>query len=368
MNERKIIAIVGPTASGKTSLGVALAKKFGGEIISADSRQIYRGLDIGTAKEGILASAAEISNFSLDLARDRRKFPISKHSQRSKTPISNKVKKLSKNIRWIDGVPQWMIDIASTGEKFTMFNWLGLAREVIEDIFLRRNLPIVVGGTGLYVQALFEGFEINRQSVISGRQKKYSRKELEKMSLEKLQKIYRKLLVPPRRWLNVSRKPDLNNPYRLVRAIERAQSGEVMVKKKPDFQVLQIGINLPRNKLYERIDKRIDERFNEGMLEEVVGLIKLGVDRKWLLSLGLEYRVIGNFVVKYLDAEKFDKDIKSEIVDSKEYVTMVQELKYRSHAYARRQITWFGRFPEIVWVKNKDEARKIAGEFLIKSD
>ena len=116
MNERKIIAIVGPTASGKTGWGVEIAKKFDGEIISADSRQVYRGLNIGTNKD--------LSDYG--------------------------------------DIKYHLIDIKNPGEEFTLFDWLKLAREAIEDIFSRGKTPIIVGGTGLYVQALVEGFELEK--------------------------------------------------------------------------------------------------------------------------------------------------------------------------------------------------------------
>ena len=202
--ERKIICIIGPTASGKTGWGVSVARKFNGEIISADSRQVYRGLDIGTGKD--------LEDYS--------------------------------------DVKYHLIDICEPGVYFTVFDWLERAREVIEDIFTRGKTPIIVGGTGLYVQALIEGFELKFESQKS-KVKRYRREELESKSLEELQKIIFKLKI-------VNSKLDMNNPHRIIRAIEKVQSGEIANKKKPDFQALQIAIDLPRDVLYDRIDQRVE--------------------------------------------------------------------------------------------------------------
>jgi len=294
--ERKIICIIGPTASGKTGWGVSVARKFNGEIISADSRQVYRGLDIGTGKD--------LEDYS--------------------------------------DVKYHLIDICEPGVYFTVFDWLERAREVIEDIFTRGKTPIIVGGTGLYVQALIEGFELKFESQKS-KVKRYRREELESKSLEELQKIIFKLKI-------VNSKLDMNNSHRIIRAIEKVQSGEIANKKKPDFQALQIAIDLPRDVLYDRIDQRVEERFEQGMLEEVKSLIASGVDKKWLLGLGLEYRIIGRYVLGE-SSQSFDK--------------MKQELKYKIHAFARRQLTWFRRFPEIVWCNDLKSAEEEIKNFLL---
>jgi len=297
--KRKLIVIVGPTASGKTSLGVFLAKKFNGEIVSADSRQVYRGLDLGTGKD----------------------------------------------LKDYDGIKYHLIDICNPEDKFTLFDWLKLAREAINDIYKRGKLPIIVGGTGLYVQALVEGFEIKNTAKATNA-KKYSRKCLNSKSIGELQNILADLAKEK------LEKIDKNNPRRLIRAIEIAQEGDEPTKKKPNFEALQIGINLKREELYKKIDKRVDERFRQGMLEEVQGLVSGGINKKWLLSLGLEYKIIGNYVL-------------SEDKDKNSFEKIKQELKYKIHQYARRQLIWFRRFPEIKWVQSKEEAEKLAREFLI---
>jgi len=366
--DKKLIAIVGPTASGKTGLAVFLARKFGGEIVSADSRQVYRGLDIGTGKD--------LSEYT--------------------------------------GVKYHLIDICQPGEKFTLFNYLDRARKVVEDIFSRGKLPVVVGGTGLYVQALTQGFELEQNKKLKIKNDKshpeldsgspptgeavtnsrfrvkpgmtdYQREELEKMSLLKLQVLAKKIDSTG------YQKVDQNNPIRLIRLIERAQSGERMSKKKPDFETLQIGINLSREELYQKIDQRVDEWFQDGIIEEIEGLITTGVDPKWLISLGLEYRIITNYIL--LTKELKDSRAKERktrchceesstrqsisnglprfvkpllaMTEKDDFDSMKQDLKYKIHQYARKQLTWFRRFPEIKWVKSKEEALEIVKEFVV---
>ncbi|PIX29981.1 hypothetical protein COZ63_02080, partial [Candidatus Berkelbacteria bacterium CG_4_8_14_3_um_filter_42_13] len=169
---------------------------------------------------------------------------------------------------------------------------------------------------------------------------KYSRKELEKKSLEQLQSIFAKLKI-------AKLKIDLNNPHRLIRAIERAQSGEVVTKKKPDFTVLQIAIDLPREELYSRIDQRVEKWFKQGFVAEVGGLLNRGVDLKWLEKIGLEYRILTKYLLE---------NPKLKIQMSNKFLAMKQEMKFAIHAYARRQLTWFRRFPEIKWCRDLKSA------------
>ncbi|MFA7244051.1 MAG: tRNA (adenosine(37)-N6)-dimethylallyltransferase MiaA [Patescibacteria group bacterium] len=305
-NVQKIVAIVGPTATGKTGLGVAIAKKYDGEIVSADSRQVFRGLDIGTGKD-----LSEYGNIKYHL-----------------------------------------IDICDPGEEFSMFDWLSRAREVIEGIFARGKLPVIVGGTGLYVQALIEGFEIkdhpsrprleprSEESRIKN-QAKISREQLNSMSLEELQKIYYGLRTNDHGL-------DVQNPRRLIRAIEKAQEGTAPTKIKPDFVVLQIAIDYPREELYSRIDKRVDEWFAEGFYEEVSNLMEKGVSLSWFEKIGLEYKILANYIDK----------------DQKDFEVIKQNMKWKIHQYARRQLTWFRRFSEIIWAKNKNDVFGVIDDFL----
>ncbi len=340
---KKIIVILGPTASGKTGIGVKLAKKFDGEIISADSRQVYRGLDIGTGKEG-----------NPWQGNSKNQHTLSNQLSNSKKQLD--VESLRSNLRFIDDIPQWLINICEPGEKFSLFDWLAAARLVIEDMFARGKVPIIVGGTGLYIQGLIEGFglEENPDSFKSDRM---SRAELSTKTALEMCDILQK--IDPDALETI----DQNNPRRLIRAIERAQEGIKTVKIKPDFEVCQIGIDLPRGELYERIDKRVDDRFDQGMLEEVVSLLKSGVDSDWLQGLGLEYREITGFVVSNIQPNSKGQ---IEIAKNPAFAAMSQQLKWKIHQFARRQLTWFRRFPEIKWLFDYEEIESSVKDFLEK--
>jgi tRNA dimethylallyltransferase len=170
---------------------------------------------------------------------------------------------------------------------------------------------------------------------------------------------------------------DRKNKHRLIRAIELAQEGLKPTKVKPDFEVLQVGIDIPRKKLHERIDRRVDERFEQGMLEEVVGLIKSGVNPEWLIGLGLEYREITNFIIQKSKFRYQNYSGLSEAgphphslpltkgeLEGVEFQEMSQKLKWRIHQFARRQMTWFRRFPEIEWLSDYNEIKRFVKIFL----
>lgn len=314
MSKSKIIIVAGPTASGKTGMGYFLCKNLNGEIISADSRQVYRGLNLGTGKE------------ELD-------------------------------------IPQHLIDICEPEEDFNLFNWLEKAYIAIEDVINRGKVPIIVGGTGLYIQALVEGFEL--QKTPNNKNKNLlDRGELNSLDIGELVKILKK--IDQESFVEI----DLNNPRRVIRAIELAQEGIKRTKSEPKYNSLQLAITQPRDVLYKRIDSRVDERFSQGMLKEVEDLIKSGVNPEWLIKLGLEYRIIGLYAMtknnkfKDIQVEELAKNSKLKIEDFSNFEKMSQLLKYKIHAFARRQLTWFHRFPQIIWVKNNDQAYKIAKKFI----
>ncbi len=310
---------MGPTASGKTGLGVRIAKKYNGEIISADSRQVFRGLDIGTGKD-------------LDEYGD---------------------------------VKYHLIDICEPGEEFNLFDWLALAKEKIADIHSRGKIPVIEGGTGLYVQALTEGFELERVKSEKLKVKSYGRKSLENKSLKALQEIY--YLLP-----TTDYSLDKNNPHRLIRAIERAQRGEKASKSKPEYDVFQVGIKWPKEELNKRIDKRAEEWFREGFIEEIFGLLESGVDPKWLMKIGLDYKIVTKYIVQMTKSElQMSKKMSNEEMSKyrgPEFEVMLEELKIKIHQYAKRQMTWFKRFPEIHWIDGNEykNAEKVTKEFLDK--
>ena len=293
----KIIVIAGPTASGKTSIGVKLANDFNGEIISADSRQVFRGLDLGTGKD----------------------------------------------LTEYNDIKYHLIDVIEPGEKFTLFDYLPVAREAIDDVIKRGKLPIIVGGTGLYIQGLVEGFALRQLRVKSKKLKIYSRKDSEKMTTGELIETLNK--INPKK----SDQIDLKNRHRLIRAIELAQEGLEPIKIEPQYDFLQIAIDRPREELHEKIDSRVESRFEQGMLEEVRDLLDSGVDPDWLCGLGLEYKAITD----HLTHKKYDStDV------------MKQDLKYKIHQFARRQFTWFRRFPEINWLSNYKDIKRFVQIFI----
>ncbi len=289
MQKPKIIVIAGPTASGKTNIGVKLAHDFNGEIISADSRQVFRGLDLGTGKD-----LSEYGNIKYHL-----------------------------------------IDVVNPGEEFTLFDYLPIARKAIDDVVKRGKLPIIVGGTGLYIQGLVEGFELRETENVN--LENISRKDLEEMTTGELSDVLKK--INPKKFEQI----DVKNRHRLIRAIELAQEGLEPIKNRPPYDFLQIAIDCPRKELHDRIDARVESRFNAGMLKETEDLLDSGVDSDWLYSLGLEYKVITDYLVH----KKYDS------ID-----VMKQDLKYKIHQFARRQLTWFRRFPDINWLSDyKDIGR-----------
>ena len=280
----KIIVILGPTASGKSDLAVELAEKFNGEIISADSRQLYKGMDIGTGK-------------------------ITKKEMR--------------------GIPHHLLDVVSPKTKFDVARYQKLAHKKIADILKRGKLPIVCGGTGLYIKAIVEN---PRYPDVPPDWK--LRKKLEKLSAEKLFSMLKKLDRARAKTI------DGKNPHRLIRAIEIAkQIGKVPPKKDyPKYDALLIGIKKSPDELEKAIAARLHKRIRQGMIAEVRKLHKQGISWKRLEELGLEYR----YIALYLQ-NKIDKK------------TVLETLETKINQYAKRQITWFKKTPDINWIRNKKE-------------
>jgi len=215
----KILVILGPTATGKSDLAVRLARKYNGEIISADSRQVYKGLDIGTGK-------------------------ITKKEMM--------------------GIPHHMLDVISPKKVFSVSEWKRIAEEKIKDILSRNKLPIICGGTGLYIQSIVDGVvfpEVPPDFVL--------RKKLKKKLVQELFALLKKL--DSRRAKNIAKEKGGENPVRLIRAIEIATYlGKVpkMIKKKSSYDILQIGLTLPEKDLKQRIHTRLISRMKKGMVKE----------------------------------------------------------------------------------------------------
>lgn len=255
----KILVILGQTATGKSDLAVTLAKKYNGEIISADSRQVYKGLNIGSGK-------------------------ITK--------------------REMKGIPHYLLDVISPKKVFSVADFQKLAYQKIDEILKRGKLPIICGGTGFYIQSIVDGI------VLPGIEaNKKLRKELEKKDLVELQIILKNL--DRKRFKEI----DIKNKVRLVRAIEIACAiGNVpKLKKNPKYSAVQIGITWPSEILQKRIHDRLIKRLKIGMIKEVENLHKNGISWKRLESFGLEYRYIALFLQNKITKTEMIKELETKI-------------------------------------------------------
>ena len=299
LSRPKIIVIVGATASGKTALAIKIAQKFNGEIISADSCQIYCGMDIGTGK-------------------------VTKAEQKQ--------------------AKHWLINIVSPKTNFSAAQFKKLADKKIEDILKRGKLPIVVGGSGLYIKSIIDNLEIPEVKPDLKLREKLE-KEIEKYGLKY---VFDKLIKfdPEAAYI-----VDPKNPRRVIRALEVA----IKTKKpfsaqrkaeKPFFDFIEIGINKPKKELENRINKRVNLMIKEGLIKEVENLAKR-YDQKQQSFDTIGYREI----IEYLN-KKISLD---EAIDL---------IKKNTRQYAKRQMTWFKKDKRIHWIKNKKEAKKLVKEFL----
>jgi len=279
-NKREIVVILGPTASGKSALAVKIAKKINGEIVSADSRQVYKGLNIGSGK----ITKKEMSD-----------------------------------------IPHYCMDIVSPKKIFTVVDFKKYADKAIEKIFAKNKTPIIVGGTGLYIQAIVDNIalpEVKPDWKL--------RKELEKKTTKEMFAILKKL--DPRRAKNI----DAKNPRRLIRAIEIAKVlGKVpnLDIQCPSWGATQIGIKLPDEVLKKNIEKRIKKMLKDGLVAETKKLKKSGLSWKRIYELGFEYKYPALFLQK-----KINKD------------EMLSKMLTENWQYAKRQMTWFKRDKRIEWI------------------
>lgn len=300
----KAIIILGPTASGKTALGVRLAAKFSGEIISADSRQVYRGMDIGTGK---------------DLAEYQ--FGDQK-------------------------IPHHLIDIIQPNTKFNLARYQKLAYKAISEVARRGKLPIVVGGSGLYLQAVADNYLL---APIKADAKK--RRELEAKDIAELFTLLSQLKPEFAAKLNNS---DKNNKRRLVRYLEIASQENSFIPSRQEapFDFLVIGLEISDEKMREKIERRLDMRLDqEGLIAEVERLHQEGVSYQRLISFGLEYKFVTQFLQGKLSREE-----------------MRNKLATAIYRFAKRQKTWFKRWEKqgrnIAWVKDLAEAEYLVKKFI----
>lgn len=286
----KIIVIVGPTASGKSSLAIKIARKFGGEIISADSRQIYRSMNIGTAK------------------------PTKKE---------------------LAVVPHHLIDIKNPDENYTVAEYKRDAVKAINKILRKKKIPILVGGTGLYIKAVIDNLNIPAVAPDQKLRKKLE-KEIKKYGLKH---TFEKLIkIDPEAAYIV----DPNNPRRIIRALEVALKTKKPFSSqrkvgKPLFDFVEIGIDLSKKELEQRINKRVNLMIKDGLLEEVKNLVKkYGPEQQSFEAIG--YR---------------------EVIDE-----TISLIKKNTRNYAKRQMTWFRKDKRIHWIRNEKEAEKLVKDFL----
>lgn len=291
MNE--IIAIIGPTAVGKTALSFKLAERFQTELVSADAYQVYRGMDIGTAK----ATKDELATYRHHL-----------------------------------------IDIIEPNEDFSAAAFQEAARTTIEDLHERGKIPILVGGTGLYVQSLLEGYEFKAKRH-SKEERQAASSRIAALSEEELKAyITEKTGYEPPDWHEL-----LSNSHRLVRLVGAIGKGDgaaaVMPQKAggPLYHAFVIGLSLPRQVLYERIEKRIDAMIGAGWIDEVQQLLQDGVLPEAQAMKAIGYKEL----VLYLDGQ-LSLEAASELI------------KKRTRHFAKRQMTWFKRMPYIRWYEKDD--------------
>lgn len=273
----KLVVIEGTNASGKSGLGVALAAHYGGEVVSADSRQVFRGLDLGSGKI---------------------------------TPEE------------MQGVRHHLIDIAEPNDFFSMHDFQRLAYEAVDDVRARGRTPFLVGGTGLYVASVTDGY------VMSDIEPDLEyRAYLETMDTPKLYEMLREL--------RPEMEIDEKNRNRVMRQLEKIHDGDDhSAPNAPRYDCLKLGVTWPRPVLRARIDERLDRRLEQGMIEEVQGLLDRGASVEFLKKLGLEYR----FITQYLIGEIPDRN------------EMVELLRTAIKQFAKRQTTWFRRDKDIQWL------------------
>ncbi len=298
------IVVLGPTASGKTHLACQLAYRLQGEIISADSRQVYKGLDIGTGK-------------------DLQEYVVQ-----------------GKNI------PYHLIDITEPGEQFYLHEFAEELKKAFEDILSRNHLPIICGGTGLYLDALKKDFSLTQI-----KENPDLRAELEHQSKEDLLLHLKK--YPEALWYQV----DLNSKKRIIRGIEIAEhllkQGVELKKVNLPYKPYYLGINIDIESRKQKISGRLVKRIESGLIEEVEGLLKQGISHERLENLGLEYKFVSRFIRKEINKEQ-----------------LISNLQTAIFQFAKRQMTWFRKMEkegvEIHWLRPDEDVDALARQLKLQ--
>jgi tRNA dimethylallyltransferase len=288
---KNLIVILGATASGKTELAAKLAYDLQGEIISADSRQVYKNMDIGTGKD------------------------------------------LSQYIINGKQIPYHLIDIVDPESEFNLFEFQGRFYKIFSDLMEKKVLSILVGGTGLYLESVLTGYNMPEAPL-----DQELRKDLNRKSKDELQEIL--MALKP----HLHNKTDLDDTERLIRAIEIERARNIKVRaqqEKPNIDALIFGIHWERAVLRQRITRRLKERFEQGMIQEVRKLHTGGLTWKKLESFGLEYRYISQYLQNKITLDE-----------------MTSKLGTAIHQFAKRQETWFRRMEKkgivINWLQGND--------------
>lgn len=284
-----LIIITGPTGIGKTELSLELAKKYKGEIISCDSMQIYKKLNIGTAK--------------IDLTET--------------------------------SIPHYMIDIVEPSDNFTVADFKNSAKKIITDINKRGGLPFLVGGTGLYINSLVYNLDFTETEP----DYEYREKLINLLEKEGSEFLYKKLKKNDK---SMAERIHQNNGQRIIRALEILKSGnkkgDNFREKNNSYNLIYLGLNMDRTKLYEKINQRVDKMVDLGLVDEVKNLLDEGLDKNSQSLKAIGYKE----VISYLDGEiDFDE--------------MVDLIKKNSRHYAKRQLTWFRRDDRIKWFDRESD-------------
>jgi tRNA dimethylallyltransferase len=302
----KVICVVGPTASGKSALGIELAKRFDGDVLCVDSRTVYRGMDIGTAKpkgtkeQGLGRSIHELFAGGKPLL--------------------------------VEGIAHWGLDLAAPDEDYSVSDFKRYAEKKIAEIAKRGKLPVLVGGTGLWIRAV-----VDNLNLAQAKPHAKLREALEARHLDDLFAEYKRLDPEGAEVI------DRDNRRRVVRALEVtkltgkpfSQAMSVGAKK---YDALQLALDVPREELMRRIDSRVDEMIANGLIDEARALFKkFGADAPGLSAIG--YRELGYF-----------------FAGKANLAATIDEIKKDTRAYAKRQETWFKKYGGVRWVKSNEEA------------
>lgn len=292
MKKQKVIVICGPTASGKTALSIELAKKINGEIVSCDSMQIYKEMDIGTAK------------------------PTKEEMQE---------------------IPHYMINTIFPNERYSVADYKKDAKKAIREIIKKGKVPIIVGGTGLYVDSLI--YEIEYPDIKFD--EKYRQELEEQVQKDGLEKLYNKAKkIDPEAMLKISS----NDKKRILRVLEiykatgktKTEQERKSREKEPEFDYLVYGLNMPREKLYERINLRVDIMIKQGLIKEVEEIYKKYNEFPTAMQ-GLGYKEVVEYLEGHLTKEE-----------------MIEKIKQETRRYAKRQMTWFRKNKQTIWLDTEN--------------